>query len=302
MLLAACEKPGSTNVSLKTDVDTLSYALGMANSPTDEQIKMYLMQAGSDSAYVEQFFKGLKEGLSASADKKKTAYQLGLQSGMQIKNQMMTGLEHQVFAGDSTRHISVKNFILGQSDFRKGKSALKGPDGQQLDPQGMQALLMDLVNRMTAKSNEKTYGPKKQASEDFMAKIAKKAGVKQLEGGVCYEVVKEGDGQIPKADEMVEVEYEGKLIDGTVFDSTAKNNDGKAVKFPCNQVIPGWTTALTHMPVGSEWIVYIPWDKAYGERESGPIPPYSALIFKIKLVSVSKAEAPKQPQMQVVEQ
>lgn len=296
-LLGSCNKPGATTVNLKNDVDTLSYALGLVNSPNDEQIKQYLMQAGSDSAYVEQFFKGLKEGLSMSTNKKQTAYQLGLQSGMQIKNQMMTGLEHQVFAGDSTRHLSIKNFILGQNDARKGKSALKDANGMELDPQGLQTLLMDLVNNLTAKSNEKVYGPKKQASEDFMANVAKQPGVKKLEGGVCYKVLTEGKGEIPTADQVVEVEYEGRLIDGTVFDASK----GQPVKFPANQVIPGWTEALTHMPVGSEWEVYIPWDKAYGERESGPIPPYSALVFKIKLISAAKAEKPAQPQLQIAQ-
>lgn len=295
LLLGACNKPGASKVNLKTDVDTLSYALGLVNSPTDEQIKMYLMQAGSDSAYVEQFFKGMKEGLSAGADKKQTAYQLGLQSGMQIRNQMMTGLEHQVFAGDSTRHLSIKNFLLGQNDHRKGQSALRGENGLEMQPQELQAMLMNLVNTMTAKSNEKMYGPKKKASEDFMANVAKQPGVQKLASGVCYKVLTEGKGEVPTADQMVEVEYEGRLIDGTVFDASK----GQPAKFPCNQVIKGWTEALTHMPVGSEWEVYIPWDLAYGERESGPIPPYSALVFKIKLISAAKADQPAAPQLQL---
>ena len=299
MLLGACNKPGQSNVSLKTDVDTLSYALGLVNAPNDEQIKMYLMQAGSDSAYVEQFFKGLKDGISASDNKKKTAYQLGLQSGMQIKNQMMTGLERQVFAGDSTRHLSIKNFLLGQADGRHDRSVLKDANGNKLEAQGIQEMLMKLVNDMTAKANEKVYGPKREASEAFMAQKAKEAGVQKLDGGVLYKVVKAGNGAVPKADQIVEVEYEGKLIDGTVFDASK----GQPVKFPANQVIPGWTTALTHMPVGSEWIVYIPWNQAYGERESGPIPPFSALEFKIKLVSVADADkkAPAQPQIEIAQ-
>lgn len=291
-LLSACEKPGASSVELKTDVDTLSYAIGYLNSPQDDQIKQYLMQAGSDSAYVKEFFKGMQDGLKANNDKKKTAYQLGMQSGMQIKNQMMSGLEHQVFAGDSTQHLSLKHFLLGQSDARAQKNAIKGKDGKELDAQNLQTMLMDLVNRMTAKSTEKVYGPKKKASEAFMAKKASEPGVKKLDNGVLYKVITEGKGATPKAEQVVEVEYTGTLIDGKEFDASK----GQPVKFPANQVIPGWTIALTHMTVGSEWEVYIPWDQAYGERESGPIPPYSALIFKIKLVSVS--DAPKQPQAQ----
>lgn len=284
-LLASCNKPGATTVRLKSDVDTLSYALGMANSASDEEIKMYLMQAGADSAYVEQFFKGLKDGINSSDDKKDMAYQLGLQTGMQMKTRMFPNVEGQVFAGDSTSHLSTKNFILGMVDGRKGKSALV-VNGQEVDRQGVQQVLMELVNRMTAKANEKVYGEKKQASDEFIANVAKQDGVKALEGGVYYKVINEGKGAVPAADQTVEVEYEGRLADGTVFDAS----HGQTVKFACNQVIPGWTTALTHMPVGSEWEVYIPWNLAYGEQGSGPIPPYSALVFKIKLVSIVAAE------------
>ena len=84
---------------------------------------------------------------------------------------------------------------------------------------------------------------------------------------------------------------------GKVFDSS----NGKTIEFPVGGVIPGFTTALLNMKVGAEWIVYIPWDQAYGAQESGPIPPYSALTFKVKLVSVKNAPAaPRmnaQPQM-----
>lgn len=81
-LFTACEKPGGVKANLKTDIDTLSYALGVANSPGNEEIKNYLVQAGADSAYVEEFVKGLKEGLAIADNKKEMAYQLGMQTGM----------------------------------------------------------------------------------------------------------------------------------------------------------------------------------------------------------------------------
>lgn len=280
-LLGACNKPGATTAHLKNDVDTLSYALGMANSASDDEIKMYLVQAGADSAYVEQFFKGIKDGLNASDNKKEMAYQLGLQTGMQMKTRMFASVEGQVFAGDSTAHLSTKNFFMGMNDGRHGKSALTA-NGAPLDRQGVQELLMKMVESMKEKANEKVYGEKRKASEDFMAGVAKQEGVKALEGGVYYKVITEGKGAVPTADQTVEVEYEGRLADGTVFDAS----QGQTVKFMCSQVIKGWTTALTHMPAGSEWEVYIPWNLAYGAQGSGPIPPYSALVFKIKLVNV----------------
>lgn len=285
-LLASCNKPGATNTRLKTDVDTLSYALGMANSASDEEIKMYLTQAGADSTYVEEFFKGMKDGLNSSDDKKDMAYQLGLQTGMQMKTRMFPNVEGQVFAGDSTSHLSTKHFLAGMADGRRGKTALV-VNGQEVDRQGVQNVLMELVGRMSAKANEKVYGEKKQASTDFMANVAKQPGVKALANGVYYKVVNEGKGDVPASDQTVMIEYEGRLMDGTVFDAT---QPGQPVSLACNQVVPGFATALTAMPVGSEWEVYLPYDQAYGEQGSGPIPPYSALVFKIKLVSIKAAE------------
>ena len=88
---------------------------------------------------------------------------------------------------------------------------------------------------------------------------------------------------MPKDTSMVKVNYEGKTIDGKVFDSFKR---GQAVNLRANQVIKGWTEALVHMPAGSVWEVYIPQQLAYGEREQGQIKPFSVLIFKIELISV----------------
>ena len=97
-------------------------------------------------------------------------------------------------------------------------------------------------------------------------------------------MIKEGNGPIPKDTSLVKVQYEGKLIDGTVFDSSYKRNS--PVTMRANQVIRGWTEALTRMPAGSVWEVYIPQDLAYGDREQAQIKPFSALIFKIELLEV----------------
>ena len=124
-LLSACNGKGSQpEADLKTDVDTLSYALGISNSPTEEEAKMYLMQAGSDSTYVEAFLKGIKDGLHSSDDKKEIAYQMGMQAGMQMKTRMFTGVEQQVFAGDSTKHLSTKQFLAGFLAAHSGNSGL----------------------------------------------------------------------------------------------------------------------------------------------------------------------------------
>ena len=108
--------------------------------------------------------------------------------------------------------------------------------------------------------------------------------MKTLPNGVQYKVLTEGTGEKPKADSQVKIFYEGRLVDGTVFDS----NYTQGEPMPCvpAQMISGFGAALQQMPVGSEWEIYIPYQQAYGEQSTGPIQPCSALIFKVKLVSI----------------
>lgn len=139
-----------------------------------------------------------------------------------------------------------------------------------------------------AKTMEQKYGANKEAGEKFMAENAKKPGIKTLQGGVQYKVITEGSGEIPSDTSLVLVRYEGRLINDSIFDSTDKNNGGKPVEMMPSRSIKGFAAALTHMPIGSTWEVYIPADMAYGDREAGDIPPYSTLIFKITLDGFAK--------------
>ncbi len=262
--------------NLKSDVDTLSYAIGMAQT---QGLKEYLVtRLDVDTAYMDEFIKGLNEGANAGDDKQKNAYYAGLQIGQQISNQMMKGINHELFGDDSTQTISLKNFMAGFVSGTTGKGGLMTVDSAQMVAQKM-------MQEVKAKAMEKTYGPNKVAGEKFLAANAKKAGVKTLPGGVQYKVIKEGNGKVPADTSMVKVNYEGRTIEGKVFDSSYKRN--MPADFRCNQVIKGWTTALTHMPVGSVWEVYIPQELAYGERQQGAdIKPFSVLIFKIELLEV----------------
>lgn len=122
------------------------------------------------------------------------------------------------------------------------------------------------------------------ASEAFMEKVEKEEGVKPLGGGVFYKELQAGSGAKPTDSSKVRVNYEGRLIDGTVFDSSYER--GEAASFPLNGVIQGWQIALKAMPVGSTWEVYIPQYYAYGATGSNSIPPYSALIFKVELLGI----------------
>ena len=122
-----------------------------------------------------------------------------------------------------------------------------------------------------------------------MKENATKEGVKTTESGLQYKIITQGTGAIPTKTDKVVVKYEGKMIDGTVFDSSYKRNP-QTSSFRCDQVIKGWTEALTMMPVGSKWELYIPENLAYGERQAGQIKPYSTLIFTVELENI-EAEA-----------
>jgi FKBP-type peptidyl-prolyl cis-trans isomerase len=122
--------------------------------------------------------------------------------------------------------------------------------------------------------------------EKFLAENKSKEGVKTTASGLQYKIVKEGTGKSPKATDSVLVHYEGKLLDGTVFDSSIKRNE--PISFPLNRVIPGWTEGLQLVKEGGKAILYIPAKLAYGERGTpgGPIGPNETLIFEVELLKV----------------
>lgn len=124
-----------------------------------------------------------------------------------------------------------------------------------------------------------------EAGEKFLAENAKKDGVKTTASGLQYKVLVEGTGATPVDGDQVTTHYTGRLIDGTIFDSSVQR--GEPTSFGVNQVIPGWTEALKLMKAGSKWELYIPYNLAYGERDMGTIKPYSCLIFEIELISVA---------------
>ena len=271
-LFTACHN-SAPKANLKTDVDTVSYEAGIVMSPGD-QLAGYLAQSGSDSASVDEFLKGLRAGIEAAGDKKKMAYSMGLMQGLQTKSQMLPGIESQIFAGDSTKKINIKNFLAGYAAAINGNIELQR-DGKAVDREAANKHLMDYM-----------FSKQKKESEEFLAAKKKEEGVKELNGGVLYKVLKAGEGdKKPAATDSVIVKYEGRLADGTVFDSSEHAPEGTAT-LSLQYMIEGWKIALPEMTVGSEWELYIPAELGYGERGTGPIPPYSALIFKVTLVGI----------------
>ena len=275
-IMASCGN-GTPKADLKNDVDTLSYAIGIAQT---NGLKEYLVQReGIDTTYLDEFVKGLNEGANAGDDKKKAAFYAGVRIGQQISQQMIKGINYEIFGEDSTQTISLKNFMAGFVAGTTGKGGLMSVEEASQTAQTK----MQIVK---AEQREKMYGENKKACQEFMKKIAKKPGVKSLGNGVYYEVITEGKGEIPADTSRVKINYEGKLINDTIFDSSYQR--GEPTTFRVNQVIPGFTAALTHMPVGSTWTVYIPQEQAYKDGDAGKIKPFSCLIFKIELIGIEK--------------
>ena len=171
--------------------------------------------------------------------------------------------------------------------FMKAFNSGVSGEGALVTPEAANEKLSTLVKEIKEATTMKKYGANKKASEDFMKENAKKKGVVTTASGLQYRIITKGKGSIPTATQKVKVHYEGRTLDGKVFDSSYKR--GEPTEFRCNQVIKGWTEALTLMPVGSVWEVYIPQELAYGERQAGDdIKPFSMLIFKIELLDIVK--------------
>ena len=273
--LASCTAQ-APKANLKTDIDSLSYSIGMAQT---QGLKGYLTgRLDVDTAYMAEFIKGLNEGANKTS-KKDIAYMAGLQIGQQISNQMMKGINQELFAGDSTKTISKDNFMAG---FIAGTLE----KGGMMTMEAAQEYTRTAMETIKAKAMEEKYADNKAAGEKFLAENKAKEGVKTTESGLQYKVITEGKGEIPADTCKVKVNYKGTLIDGTEFDSSYKRNE--PATFRANQVIKGWTEALTMMPVGSKWELYIPQELAYGSRESGQIKPFSTLIFEVELVGIEK--------------
>ncbi|HOY30849.1 MAG TPA: FKBP-type peptidyl-prolyl cis-trans isomerase [Bacteroidales bacterium] len=177
------------------------------------------------------------------------------------------------------------------------KDALEGLDTVTFSKEDKQNIMMQFQKDMQQKQAEKmaqAAGPNKQAGMQFLEENKKQPGITQTQSGLQYKVVKEGSGKMPKATDRVTVNYEGKLIDGTIFDSSFERK--KPETFAVNAVIPGWTEGLQLMKEGGSYELYIPSDLAYGDQGNQSIPGGSTLIFKVDLLKVEAgAQQPQQP-------
>ena len=275
-VFASCQK-SVPKASFTDKVDTLSYTMGLAQS---QGLKDYMVnRLGVDTTFMADFVQGILEGATGKSNPKQMARQQGMQIGQQVKEQIIPGVSHEAFGDDSTKVLGLKNFLAG---FIAGTTE-KGMLMPQTEAKATAQRLMDEFHKESLMAE---FGDNKKAGEAFMDSIAKTADVVKTASGLCYKVITEGKGKVAAKTDRVKVNYRGTLIDGTEFDSSYKRK--QPATFACNQVIKGWTEALTMMPVGSKWEIYIPQELAYGDRESGKIPPFSALIFTVELLEIVK--------------
>jgi FKBP-type peptidyl-prolyl cis-trans isomerase FklB len=278
------EAPVVVPVQLNNSNDTLSYVAGM--SVTNGLIPYLVQQQGVDTAYMAEFIKGFKEVVNAGTDPKMKAYVAGLEIATQVRDRMLPGMKREF--------TDTPDSIVDALVFRGFSDALLN-DTSLFKQAVAEELFKTLQQTNKDAKVEKLWGANRDAGKKFLAENAKKEGVVTLPSGLQYKVLVKGEGDVPQVSEKVFVNYEGRLVDGTVFDASAKHGD-KPSEFRPNQVIKGWTEALTMMPVGSKWQLYIPYELAYGEKEAGNIKPFSALIFDVELVGIDRPK-PETPEV-----
>lgn len=269
LLLVSCEKV--RHDAALDDIDSLSYAVGKLNGI---DMKGFLQSQGIDDEDLGEVIKGIQEGMASVGDKRKFAYYFGVLQGLS----MMENANRTVFRFDSTQSLSQHNLMAGLLDgINNRRGVIPGYQVKKyIDKKSEEIVAGNLL---------KLYGSNKEKSEQFMAGKYQDQAVTKLRNGVCYTPLKIGAGIIPCDTSRVVANVEMKTIDGRVISDSWKSNQPFANI--ANQTIPGITEALVHMPVGSTWEVYIPWQQAYGHREAGDIKPYTALVCKIQLLEAN---------------
>ena len=259
--LAKCPTKVKT-VELSNETDSLNYSLGFLNG---NQVRAYILADDSTGKAVKEFIENVNISMKEDI-RNPQAVSAAKNIGNAIREQEPVGLLG--VAGLETNYDLIKQgFINGLYNYT-----------EQFDMQSANHYVDSVMK-------SKKYGETKTEGEKFLQENALREEVKVTDSGLQYEVLVEGKGKKPTADQNVKVHYEGTLIDGTVFDSSYQR--GEPIEFPLNGVIKGWTEGLQLMSVGSKYKLYIPYELGYGERGAGQsIPPYATLIFTVELLDI----------------
>ena len=272
-MILATSCVNNANVEVKTSADSLAYAAGVVNS--DGLVEHITTRLMIDPEYLPEVVEGIKESF-ASDSPAEDAKNLGRQLGSQLKNQILPYINESIYpSGDDSLNADI---------FISAFLAAVNEEETIMDAAVANAYFMSESEKVRKANLSATYADNKAAGEAFLEANKAVEGVQVTESGLQYKVVKMGKGKKPSITDKVKVHYHGTLIDGTVFDSSVERN--KPAEFGLTQVIAGWTEGLQLMPVGSKFTFYIPYELAYGDRETGSIKPYSALIFEVELLGI----------------
>ena len=274
-LALAIMASASSFAQLSSSSDSVSYAAGM--SVTDGLVPFIVEQHHVDTAYMAEFIAGFREAVENASDPKVKARLVGMSIAQQLNERMLPGV---------TKEFKDSPDSIIPARFYDGFAAALLKDSTHFTMAKAQKYFTAKLEADKAAREERLYGANRTAGREFLAENAKKEGVITLPSGLQYKVLVQGTGEVPQQSDKVKVNYEGRLLDGTVFDSSYER--GQAAEFTPTQVIKGWTEALTMMPVGSKWQLYIPYELAYGSRDTGKIKPFSMLIFDVELLEIVK--------------
>ena len=204
------------------------------------------------------------------------AYAAGLKIAKMNTDRIIPAINKEAAGKSDANYVDAAEYVRGLSQAVLGEPT---------------TLTVDSAQKLIEQQAAYTQNVYKQANQAWLQANAKKPGVVTTKSGLQYKVLVKGTGAVPTDTSTVEVNYEGKLIDGTVFDSSYRRN--QPAQFKANQVIKGWVEALTHMPEGSTWELYIPAELAYGSNNQQQIPANSTLIFKVELLKANASAKPR---------
>lgn len=254
------------NTVTPVPADSASYAMGVLQAPS---LMQYLQQReGVDSAYIGEALSALSANLTEEQTNRIIAFATGLKIA-KMNESMKSDLNRQLTGKADTTFLNLNLMNQALTDAGTGKAGMLTAE--------QAVALMERQEKFVAEGM-------RLEGEKWLDENAQKEGVVTTASGLQYKVLTQGEGKKATADNMVEVHYEGRLLDGTIFDSSYQR--GQTASFKPTQVIKGWTEALQMMPEGSTWELYIPYNLAYGERGNRNIPPYSTLIFKVQVIAV----------------
>lgn len=247
------------------DGNTFSYALGVTQA---DGLKNYVQQRMKvDAENMKVFVAALSQTYSQEEIQRMRAI-IAATDIKQQNEEVMRSFNKVAVGKEDTIYMNADVYVRGLTDGINGTASFTADSAQKIAQRQI-----DFYNETIKIKNA-----------DFMAQYKKQKGVKETPSGLLYRVLTLGKGALPTDTSQVEVHYEGRLIDGTIFDSSYKRND--TATFGLQQVIKGWTEGLQLMPVGSTYELCIPYNLAYGERGNQNIPPFATLIFKVELLNI----------------